>query len=379
MSCFETPKKAVEMKVTFVIASMDAGGAERVLSILANHGAELNWDITLLTFTRGASFFPLHPAIKFSPLGILDRSPLAIQRFLDNFKRLWMLRRAIRKSDPQVVVSFLDQINVHTLLATAGLNLPVIVSERVDPTLHSSGGIWDRLRRWLYPSADRLVSVTQGIDNYFDWLPKENRVVINNPVEARTLEGKELRLPPGVDPDKKWIVAMGRLTHQKGFDLLLEAFHAIADKYTDWQLVILGEGEFRAELETLRDKLELQTQVVFPGCLDDPFSFLMQAKLFVVSSRYEGFVNSLGEAMACGLPAVAFDCPGGPAEIIRHEVDGILVPAENVSALAKGMERLMEGEEGRSRMAANAPDVVQRFSREKILGAWEDVILKVAR
>jgi len=364
------------MKVTFVIASMGAGGAERVLSILANHLVEKGWHITLLTFTRGPSFFPLHPFITFCPLGILNRSPHAVQRLLDNFKRLWVLRRAIRKSDPQVVVSFLDQINVHTLLATWGLKIPVIVSERVDPVRHSSGSIWDTLRRRVYPMASRVVSVTQGIDNYFDWLPKEKRAVINNPVEPRNNDREAFLFPPGVDPEKKWVVAMGRLTHQKGFDLLLNALQKTADKYEDWQLVILGEGELRSELESLRLKLGLQDRVVFPGCLKNPFPVLMRAKIFVLSSRYEGFANSLAEAMACGLPAVAFDCPGGPAEIIRHEVDGILVPAEDVAALAMGLGRLMEDEEARGRLAAKAPDVVQRFSREKILGIWADVIEK---
>jgi len=367
------------MKLTFVISSMDAGGAERVLSILANHWAEKGWNITILTFTDAPSFFDLHPSIKYVPLSLNVRARFAIQRFMYNFKRLWVLRRAIIKSDAQVVISFLADINVHTLVSTIGLGLPVIVSERSEPGKHLHGGIWDKLGRWTYPLADKVVSVTESADRYFDWLPKDKRRVISNPVISRSTNDEELELPKGIDPEKKWLVAMGRLTYVKGYDLLLTAFQEIAMKYDDWQLIILGEGSLRLELENQRRTLHLEDQVILPGCLKNPFPLLYKSQLFVLSSRYEGFVNSLGEAMACGLPAVSFDCPGGPREIIRHEIDGILVPAENVPALAMALDRLMGNEKERKRLAVKAPEVVERFSKKKIIGMWEEVILNAAK
>lgn len=358
---------------------MEVGGAERVMSILANHLAEKGWPITLLTFSSGPSSFDLHPSIKFCPLDILERSPLAIQRFLDNFKRLLALRRAIRQSHPQVVVSFTEEMNIQTIVSTIGLGLPVIVSERSEPSKYLHGSIWDKMRPWTYPLADKVVSVTESADQYFEWLPKDKRRIIANPIISRNSHADEWELPKGVNPQKKWLVAMGRLDYGKGYDLLLSAFQKIASGYDDWQLIILGEGELRAELETLRDNLNLESQVVLPGLLKNPFPLLKKSGLFVLSSRYEGFVNSLAEAMACGLPVLSFNCPGGPREIIRHEIDGILVPAEDVDALAAGLDRLMGNEGERMRLAAKAPDVIQRFSKEKILGMWEDLIIETTR
>lgn len=363
------------MKLTFVISSMEAGGAERVLSILANHWADKGWNITILTFTNSPSFFDLHSSINYHSLDILERSPLAVQRVLDNFKRLWVLRKAIQKSEPQVVISFLTDINVHTLVSTLGLGLPVIVSERSEPGKHFHGAIWDKLGRWTYPLADKVVSVTESADHYFEWLPKDKRCIIPNPIISRSSNAEDGELPKGIDPEKKWLVAMGRLTQVKGYDLLLTAFQKIAVKYDDWQLIILGEGNLRLELANLRRTLGLENQVILPGLLKNPFPLLNKSQLFVLSSRYEGFVNSLGEAMACGLPAVSFDCPGGPREIIRHEIDGILVAPEDVPALAEALDRLMGNEMERKRLAAKAVEVVKRFSKDKTMEMWEEVIL----
>ncbi len=356
---------------------MEVGGAERVLSILANHWAEKGWDITILTFADGPSFFDLHPSVKYSPLSLQKRARFAVQRFLANFKRLWVLRKAIKESQPQVVISFLEEINVHTLVSTIGLGVPVIVSERSEPSKHLHGGIWDKLRRWTYPLAAKVVSVTKSADDYLKWLPQDKRCVISNPVMSPSLSSDELQLPKGIDPGKKWLMAMGRLSYAKGYDLLLSAYQKIADKYPDWQLIILGEGSLRPELESLSKNLNLENRVVLPGSLKDPFLLLKKAQLFVLSSYYEGFVNSLGEAMACGLPVLSFDCPGGPREIIRHEIDGLLIPAEDVTALADGLDRLMGDEKELKRLAANAPEVVERFSKDKIVGQWEEVISSV--
>ena len=353
---------------------MEVGGAERVLSILANHCAEKGWDVTILTFNNEPSFFDLHPSITYSALNIQERARFAIGRFLANFTRLWVLRKAILASQPQAVVSFLEQVNVHTLVATIGTGIPIIVSERVDPSWHSGATIWNRLRRMTYPLASRVVSVTQGIDRFFEWLPREKRSVIHNPV-LPVQEELEANPPvSGMDAEKKWVVAMGRLNQQKGFDLLLSAYEKVAGKYPDWQLIILGEGGLREELEQLREKTGLGNKVVFPGSIKNPYSILVKSELFVLSSRYEGFVNALGEAMACGLPVLSFDCPGGPREIVRHGIDGLLIPAEDVTSLAEGLDRLMGDEKERNQLAAKAPEVVERFSKDKIMSLWEEVI-----
>lgn len=167
---------------------------------------------------------------------------------------------------------------------------------------------------------------------------------------------------------------MGRLDRQKGFDLLIEAFSRIAAKHPDWSVHILGDGSERAALEALIESKHLAGRVVLRGWVDDPVAELRAAELFVLSSRFEGFPNALLEAMACGLPAVACDCPGGPAEIIRAGTDGLLVPPEDTAALAAALEQLMSDDELRARLAGRASEVKRRFSVERFFEQWEAVL-----
>jgi glycosyltransferase involved in cell wall biosynthesis len=131
------------------------------------------------------------------------------------------------------------------------------------------------------------------------------------------------------------------------------------------------------QLRAQTKNLGLDGRVEFTGALPDPFPLLCSADLFVFSSRFEGFGNALCEAMACGLPAISFDCPSGPSDIIRPGIDGLLVPAEDVSALAESMDRLMSNPPERLKLAARAPEVVSRFSMERILGLWQQTFADV--
>ena len=177
--------------------------------------------------------------------------------------------------------------------------------------------------------------------------------------------------------ERHLLIAMGRLVHQKGFDLLLQAFAQIAGRHPQWTLTILGEGPLRSELQSQTEALHLQERVHFTGAVANPFPMLRAADLFVFPSRFEGFGMALAEAMACGLPAVSFDCPEGPAEIIRDGIDGILVPPEDVGALAKALDRLMDDTQERQRLAERAPDVLERFSRDRILLVWQELFDKL--
>ena len=171
---------------------------------------------------------------------------------------------------------------------------------------------------------------------------------------------------------------MGRLAQQKGFDLLIEAFSRIANRHPQWSVKILGEGPARASLKRLIAEKGLSGRVVLAGWEPDPVSVLKQSDLFVLSSRFEGFPNALLEAMACGLPSISFDCPSGPAEIIRDTIDGLLVPAEDVEALASTMDRVLGDESLRQRLSAEAVHVVDRFSVEQYFANWDAVLRREA-
>lgn len=363
------------MKLVLVISNMSLGGAQRVMSILINYWAKKGWQLTLLTMDDGSvpHFFDVEESVKLVPLGLAGASTTLLTGLGNNLKRIYVLRKAIRQTKPDVVISFIDEMNVVTLLATRGLDLPVVVSEHCDPTMNPISKLWLQFRQWTYPLADQIIVLTQNAVSYFPQ-PLRNRIsVIPNPTLPPEIS-KTVITQPLVRPA---VIAMGRFVEQKRFDLLLQAFAKLNEHHPQWTLTILGDGELRPELESLRNQLGLSDRVYLPGSVKTPYNFLKQADLFVMSSYFEGFPMALCEAMACGLPVIYTDCPSGPREIIRDGIDGILVPNGDVEALAAAMSRLMSDAKERQRLAARAPEVLERFSLEKIMGMWEAVIQEV--
>ncbi len=264
--------------------------------------------------------------------------------------------------------------NVLTALALFGTNYRLILVEHVNTRMTSLGKIWKIMRYFAYRRAAKVISVSAGVDSCFWWVPKHKRAVIYNPVTLieNGSAGPSLRLPS--DPQRKWLVGVGRLIHQKGFDLLISAFQRVSSRHPSWQLLILGDGELRPQLEQLVQQLGLSGRVRFPGIIGNPYSVIRGCDLFAMASRYEGFPYALLEAMAAGLPVVYTDCPSGPNEIIRHEHDGILVLNGNVEAFAETLDRLMSSSAERQRLAANAREVRNRFALQKITENWEAVL-----
>ncbi|MCA1369671.1 glycosyltransferase family 4 protein [Bradyrhizobium sp. BRP14] len=352
-------------RITIVIAGLGAGGTEHVVNILSNHWNALGCTVTIITLEPpdAQPYYNFDPKIAVVRLGVPPRRASKMHSGFLVFQRFQRLRTAIRHSRPDLVLSFLTRTNVLTLLATVGLAVPVIISERNNPALQPVGAFWKWLQAILYPRAFGFVTMTQGALDHFS--PKIRRIgrVIANPVDLPT-DWRDRR-------GKNILAAVGRLTRQKGFDLLLEAFSKIASTYPEWQLVIWGEGDERRSLEALRDALGLQKRVDMPGVTERPGLWIETADVFVLSSRYEGWGIVLLEAMAAGLPVVSFECEWGPSVMITHESDGILVPSEDVEALAKALDRVLADRELRERLGARAEVSAQRYMPERILSEWD--------
>jgi GalNAc-alpha-(1->4)-GalNAc-alpha-(1->3)-diNAcBac-PP-undecaprenol alpha-1,4-N-acetyl-D-galactosaminyltransferase len=357
-------------RLSLVISSLQAGGAERVLSRMASYWAARGHDVEIVSFDRpdARPFYPLHANVRVRGLDLLRDSRHPIEALWNTAVRVRRVRRAIVEHRPDVVISFLDQVNVVTLLATRALGLPVIVSERNDPARLPLAAPWPALRRWTYRRARWVVMQTPEAAAYFDD-PRIRITVIGNAIAPAP--------SPAPAPGAKgvsWITAVGRLAPQKGFDLLLRAFGQIAASHPSWSLRIVGDGGERAALTDQARTLGLADRVEFTGRVDNVFPLLAAADLFVLSSRFEGFPNALAEAMAAGLPVIAFDCRSGPSALVRHEVDGLLVPPEDVAGLAAAMDRLIANPAERAALAGRAPEVVERYSEAAIMDRWEELL-----
>lgn len=367
-------------RITLVISSLRAGGAERVLSRMANYWAERGWPVTMLTLEPATNdFYSVHPSVQRVGLDVSGVSTSLWRALRSNQRRVKMLREAIRASRPDVVIAFMVPTTVLTLLAARADHVPVIVSERTDPVRSPLSPIWSRLRRLTYPSAKGVVVQTPEAQRWADgFLRKDVVHIIPNPVStslnARSDATADADLASTYNDGGRHVIAMGRLDEQKGFDLLLRAFAECRARRPDWKLTILGDGDERQRLEALAQQLGITPYFRLPGTVADPTPALRAADLFVLSSRFEGFPNALLEAMALGLPVIATDCASGPGRIVRNDVDGLLVPSDDAPGLAAAMAALMDDEPRRLRLGKVATDVTRRFDVDRIMGIWEAVI-----
>ena len=362
------------MNLTLVISSLGCGGAERVMARLANYWSARGHAVNLLTLASGDPFYDLDLRVHHYGLGLTGRSAGALEGLFHNLRRIAALRRTIRQSRPDVVLSFMDRMNVLTLLATRGLGIPVVVSERTDAQSHNPGRAWRSLRLIAYRHADVLVyPSSSGRARAASLVAPKLRVIPNavTPPKSRSL------VKCAAERSAPVVVAMGRLTEEKGFDLLLDAFARVAHRHADWSLRVFGDGPLRQDLCAQAASAGLASRITFPGRVADPAQAFEQADLFALPSRFEGFPNVLCEAMAWGLPVVSFNCPSGPAEILRDGIDGVLVPPENVKDLAATLDRLMGDPAERGRLASRSPEVAQRFSSEKVMAMWDSVLTEV--
>jgi GalNAc-alpha-(1->4)-GalNAc-alpha-(1->3)-diNAcBac-PP-undecaprenol alpha-1,4-N-acetyl-D-galactosaminyltransferase len=360
------------MKLTLISSSFKAGDSERVMSNLANYWAGSGWKITLITFDRGSEypFYDLDPRIDLRPLGIESRN----RRNNWHWRRIFTIRKAIKTSRPDVVISFVNTTNILTLLACLGLRIPTIVTEHVHPEMGELNKTERFLQKWTYRLADLVTVQTYSGLSCFPAVHGYRTAVLPNPIEIPDSDTMESLF----FTDERHLLAVGELIPQKGFDLLIRAFAKTCAKHPEWILTILGEGEMRAELEDLCAQLRLEGLVRMPGTVKNIDPYLRKADIFALTSRFEGFPVILGKAMACGVPVIATDCLSGPREMIHHDIDGFLVASGSVDALATGLNALMSDPAKRQQFAHYAPRIIDRFGVDRVMGTWNSAIKQVA-
>lgn len=359
-----------QLRWLFVIPGLGGGGAERVLVRVTGALARAGDEVAVMTYE--------------GPSRDVHRLPSGVRRIEArlkqlapgvgaNLRRLHALRCAMVEESPDVVVSFLTHTNVLAAVAARSCGLPVIISERTDPRRHFEKLRWRVLRALIYPWADALVVPSNSVAE-FARRRRWNRTVVTlpNPVSP----GAE-RVPSDLpELPSRFVLGVGRLGMEKGFDLLLDAFSRLSDRTI--HLVLAGEGPARSDLVARARDLGIADRVHLPGWLADIHGILRRADVFVLSSRYEGFPNVLLEAMSAGCAVVAFDCQSGPNEIIADGVDGLLVPAGSTEGLAAAIDELCSDQDRRGRLGQAAARSVDRFSLPVVRERWRELGSRVA-
>lgn len=368
------------MKILLLTSSMHGGGAERVAALLCNQWVENGHKVTLMpTFSgRGECIYPLDSEVKLEFLAdVVDGE-------LGKLKRLLTLRKYIKSCKPDVIVSFLPKVNVAALIAAWGTGIPVVVSERSFPEADSSklDKLTQFLRRKIYKWARTVVVQTSGIGN---WVEKNcigsHHTIIPNPsIFPLPVSVPIVKLESCIPVGKKIILGTGRLHEIKRFDRLINAFDLIANEHPNWDLVILGEGPERDSLEALGEKYALSNRIHLPGFAGNLADWYYGVDIYCLTSKHEGFPNTLLEAMSHGVASIAFDILTGPNDMIEKDVNGLLLPNDDhVYRLGAALKKLIEDDELRQKIAGAATGVRDSFAMDKIMFLWNEVLNETSK
>ncbi|MCF2908827.1 glycosyltransferase family 4 protein [Pseudoalteromonas sp. DL2-H2.2] len=363
--------------IVIFIHSMSSGGAERVTSILSNNLVKQGYRVILLTHKSAQSdFYYLDPAIERSQLPEMGEVKGAIGRVINNIEIVRHLRRLVKKEAPVAVVGMMSHSAVHVALAgIGGRNCEYIGSERSYPPKVPLGRGWELIRKYAYGYLSRLVVLSSESEMWASQNTNCKSVtIIPNPVELPLQTSKPiLPVERFIRADQKLLLTVGRLGKEKGHKVLIKAAAPVLKCHPEWKLVIVGEGPERENLEQLIRELGVQDRVALPGKAGNIDAWYNRADAFALTSELEGFPNALVEAMAHGTAVVSFDCDTGPRDIIENGANGFLIQP-SIDALTEHLTVLFSDEGIRKELSKNALEVKERFSINKFINNWLDVI-----
>lgn len=324
------------------------------MSLLANRFAEDGYDVEIVNINKHIVFYPIDSRI--------------VLRFAEDevgtsvYKKLLWLRRYIKKSQPDVVVPFMEAVYCFTLVSLIGCKVPVISSERIDP--RKSPFLRNVLRRIILPLTDWLVVQTQDIKKFYPRFIQKKTSIIYNPVSDQVFHLPEVE-------KEDVVISVGKLDDQKNHALLINAFSKVGQEFPSWKLIIYGEGPLRDSLQIIINSLELTDRVLLPGRSNRVIEEMNKSKIFAFSSNYEGMSNAILEAVCVGLPVVTTNVSG--AEELVHD-GGYVVPIASEKQLVESLRSLMDDSSLRNLMGANNKKRAHAYDIDLIYRKWESVI-----
>lgn len=374
-----------KIHIAYCIPSLNhSGGMERVLTTKANYLADiLNYDVSIIiTDDKGSEpYFSLSDKVQVVQLDVnidkLWKYPIWKRLYLYR-KKMGLYKQRLEKClnqlQPDITISLLRrEINFLCDIKDGSAKVGEIHFGRYKYREANFGFLPGFVNQWItnrwmaqldkkVKQLDRFVVLTHEDATY--WKGLSNLTVIPNPI---TIEQGTVS-----DCTSQQVIAVGRYTYQKGFDLLIPAWQIVHEKHPDWMLNIYGGGN-KEDLRPMVEKLGLSNTIILNGPVSQIRKKYIESSIFVLSSRFEGLPLVLMEAMSCGLPPVSFTCPCGPKDIIHDGEDGILCENGNVKSLAEGICRLIEDERLRREMGQKAAHSIQRFTIDNIMHQWDQL------
>lgn len=350
------------MKILLVIGALKSGGAERVMSNLANYLSELGDHVTLLSIHNAESVYEISNKVEFVN-GLGEKGQIRCIRALHRF---------ILNRKPDIALSFMTHINISLILAAVGTSVPVVVSERNDPKRMPREKSRRLLRGLLYPLARGYVFQTEEAQHHFCKSIQKNSKIIINPCEVQVA-------PVSVYNRNRDIVTVGRLMPQKNQRMLIQAFAEASKSVPGFKLHIYGEGPLRSEIEKDISKANMKGDIILHGAVKNLHEQIKTSRIFALTSDYEGMPNALMEALSLGLACISTDCPcGGPRSLINNEENGILIPVGDVKCLTKRLTQLMMSEEQCSELGKRALEKSIEFNPSRVYREWRDYLVEVS-
>ncbi len=370
-----------KIRTLFILQNLNGGGAERTTLNLLRHLDRNRFEpVLLLLENTGVYFSEVPPHVKI----VLAHKSLRYSKYLTPF---YIAKTVIEAHRSDIVIAALELRPTYlAYIAGAITRRPVIGWVRValDKWLKEWKWWHSYVVKLLYPRLTRIVSIShavaQSVSNVTS-IPQEKIRVIYNPYEINTIIKKGREKPPQWYVDileKPTLITLGRMMNEKGFDILIRAHAKTLQRGISHSLVIVGSGRLQCELGDLANRLGVGDSVFMPGYVLNPYPLVKNATAFVLSSRYEGLSGVIIEALALGTPVVATAC-GGPTEVLSEGGCGILVPPEDVSALADGMAKILSDRGLREKFSKSGIERAKWFSPENRVPQWEDLLTEVAK
>ena len=358
-------------KIAFHLNCLEQGGAERVVTNLAHQFYAEGYEVFIATEWFGENEFQIDEGIRRVHVGLREEDKRQ-SRLVQIMRRVTHLRQFVKKYQPDVLIAFAQKANYRALMATVGMEVPVIISIRTDPVGHYDS-LADKIQiPLLFPRAAGCVFQTQGQKAFFPEGTQRKSRIILNPINDKYIG------VPRPERRTKTVVQSGRLVDFKNQLMLIRAFVKVHEKHPDYDLKIYGGDSFdgtKELLEALIEEKNAGSFVTLMGASDELEKVLNDAAVYAFSSDWEGLPNALLEAMALGLPIVATDCPcGGPRTVMQDGYNGLLVPIKDEDAMAAGICRLIENPDEAERMGENARKIAETANGQAIFEQWKDYI-----